>query len=337
MRNVISTLKPYDPSLADVKIDLHANEVNTNLNLFLKENILQSLNRYPDHQGEALRHKLQDVYGYNPNTIIIGSGSSELLELMVKTFVDTNDIVLSLEPTFIMYQHYTVIHGGTYVSIPYSTNTLDDLHNAYVEKKPALIFISNPNNPTGDYIKKEDLIDFIQQVSCPIVIDEAYIEYVDEKESLAYDIQQFKNLYVTRTFSKAFALAGARLGYMVSQQENIQHLKRAKTPYSVSTLSLALGIEALNQKETMQTIISSIIKTRNEMFQYLQQFPLMVSPSYGNFLYLYEPNKDLYALLLNKSIYIRYYQNGYYRMSIGTIDEMQEVKKAFKEIYHDTF
>lgn len=337
MRNVISTLKPYDPSVVDVKIDLHANEVNTNLNLFIKEHTLQALNRYPDHQGEGLKNKLQDVYGYDQNTILIGSGSSELLELMVKTFVDNNDVVLSLEPTFVMYQHYTVIHGGTYAGIPYSTNTLDDLYNAYVEKHPALIFISNPNNPTGDYIKKEDLIQFIQQVSCPVVIDEAYIEYVDEKESLACDIQRFPNLYVTRTFSKAFALAGARLGYVISQQTNIQNLKRAKTPYSVSTMSLALGIEALNQKESMQTIIRTIKETRDEMFQYLQQFPLIVSPSFGNFLYLYEPNKDLYALLLKKSIYIRSYQNGYYRMSIGTIDEMQEVKKAFKEIYHDTF
>ncbi len=242
MRPILETLSAYDPTSIAATILLHANEVNRPLSLRVHQRILTTLNRYPDHQGSLLKEALVTTYGYDQETLLIGSGSSELLELMVKTFIDPNDIVLSFNPTFVMYAQYTHIHGGQYQAIPYSTNSLGDLYEAYVRYQPKLIIVSNPNNPTGGYFPMAELLTFIQRVHCPVVVDEAYIEYVSEQASLASVVSHYPNLYVTRTFSKAYALAGARLGYVVSQKTNIVNLKRAKTPYSVSNVSLALGI-----------------------------------------------------------------------------------------------
>ena len=335
MREIIKTLSPYDPTLKKVSIDLHANEVNQNLNLMLSSQVTRSINRYPDHQGSELKKYLSNIYGYNLKTLIIGSGSSEILELMVKTFVDKDDVVLSFDPTFVMYEQYTRIAGGIYQSVPYSNHSLEDLYQASLDLNPKLIFISNPNNPTGSYFEKSEILNFIKRVSCPVVIDEAYIEYVNESKSLASEIHHYDNLYVTRTFSKAFALAGARLGYCVTQEDNLLKLKRAKTPYSVSTLSLALGVEALKQKNVMETLIKDIIDTKAFVYEALKKLKITVFKSYTNFIYLFEPNKDLYQLLLNQSILIRSYENGYYRMSIGTQKEMEIVIQTLKEIYDE--
>ncbi len=335
MRPMIQTLSAYDPPSIAAKILLHANEVNRPLSLRVNPSILANLNRYPDHQGTLLKEALVSVYGYDFETLLIGSGSSELLELMVKTFVDPHDIVLTFEPTFVMYAQYTRMHGGQYQAIPYSATSLLDLYQAYLRYQPKLIFISNPNNPTGGYFPVSELLELIEKVNCPVVVDEAYIEYVDEQASLAYVVSQYPNLYVTRTFSKAYALAGARLGYLVSQKTNLVNLKRAKTPYSVANVSLALGIEALKQKATMNKVINDIITTREMVYQAMKSLGIDVVPSCANFLYCYEPKRDLYRLLLARKILIRQYENGYYRISIGTKKEMTLVIQTLKEIYHD--
>jgi len=335
MRKIIQTLTAYDPQPIKAKIFLHANEVNRPLSLRVQSQAMKQLNRYPDHQGQALKATLAKVYGYDPETLMIGSGSSELLELMVKTFIDPQDTVLSLAPTFVMYAHYTKLHGGQYIAIADSPTVLENLYQASLRYHPKLIFISNPNNPTGSYLPPEGLRLLIQRVQCPVVVDEAYIEYVSDQASLASLVNQFPNLYVTRTFSKAYALAGARLGYLVTQKQNIARLTRAKTPYSVSHLSLALGIEALRQKAKMQTIIQTIITTRDMVYQTMKQLGIKVYPSAANFLYCHEPHRNLYSLLLTKGILIRQYEHGYYRISIGTKKEMTDVIQILKEIYHD--
>lgn len=335
MRPIIQTLPAYDPKVIDAKIVLHANEVNRRLALKVNAATLATLNRYPDHQGDVLKQTLSSVYGFDPSTLLIGSGSSELLALMVKTFVDKDEVVLSFDPTFIMYAQYTLIHGGQYQTIPYSSSSLEDLYQAFLRLQPKLIFISNPNNPTGEYMSASSLLAFIRKVNCPVVIDEAYIEYVNEKDSLAYVVSEYPNLYVTRTFSKAYALAGARLGYLITQKKNLENLKRAKTPYSVSHVSLALGIEALKQKKKMQAIIQEIIITREKVYLAMKALGMNVQPSSANFLYVHEPTKDLYGLLLQRSILIRKYDQGYYRISIGTPKEMTKVIQTLKEIYHD--
>ncbi len=330
IKKALKNLTPYDPKLIDASIYLDANEVNTTLPFVLNQVVLSSLNRYPDHQGTQLIETLCEQFGYQKETIMIGSGSSELLELIIKTYVSPSDVILSIDPTFVMYQQYATIHQATYISVPETNDILDDLYQAYIAHLPKVIFISNPNNPTGSFIPKDKLITFIKKVSCVVVIDEAYIEYANLKETLIYDINNNPNLFVTRTFSKAWGLAGARLGYIVSQKENIQTLKIAKTPYSVSSVTQALGIEALKMDQEIFKRIEDIKEIRTSTYLSLKEMLQEVFPSYGNFLYVYETRLNLYEALLLKGIKIRGYQNGHYRITIGTNEEMTQLINAIK-------
>lgn len=332
IKKALKQLKPYDPKPIEASIYLDANEVNTTLPFVLDQVVLTTLNRYPDHQGTQLIETLSDQFGYQKDTVMIGSGSSELLELIIKTYVSPGDVILSIDPTFVMYQQYATIHQATYMSVPESKDLLEDLYQAYIAYLPKVIMISNPNNPTGSFIPKDQLLSFIKKVSCVVVIDEAYIEYANLKETLIYDINNIPNLFVTRTFSKAWGLAGARLGYIVSQKDNIQTLKIAKTPYSVSSVTQALGIEALKMDQRIFKTIETIKETRTSTYFSLKEMLQDVYPSYGNFLYVYETRLNLYEALLLKGIQIRSYQNGYYRITIGTKDEMAQLIKAIKEL-----
>ena len=332
IKKALKQLKPYDPKPIEASICLDANEVNTTLPFVLDQVVLTTLNRYPDHQGTQLIETLSDQFGYQKDTVMIGSGSSELLELIIKTYVSSGDVILSIDPTFVMYQQYATIHQATYMSVSESKDLLEDLYQAYIAYLPKVIMISNPNNPTGSFIPKDQLLSFIKKVSCVVVIDEAYIEYANLKETLIYDINNIPNLFVTRTFSKAWGLAGARLGYILSQKDNIQTLKIAKTPYSVSSVTQALGIEALKMDQSIFKTIETIKETRTSTYFSLKEMLQDVYPSYGNFLYVYETRLNLYEALLLKGIQIRSYQNGYYRITIGTKEEMAQLIKAIKEL-----
>lgn len=332
IKQALKQLKPYDPKPMEASIYLDANEVNSTLPFVLDQAVLSTLNRYPDHQGTKLIETLCDQFGYQKDTVMIGSGSSELLELIIKTYVNPRDVILSIDPTFVMYQQYATIHQATYMSVPESKDLLEDLYQAYIAYLPKVIMISNPNNPTGSLITKDQLIAFIKKVSCVVVIDEAYIEYANLKETLIHDIHSISNLFVTRTFSKAWGLAGARLGYIVSQKDNIQTLKIAKTPYSVSSVTQALGIEALKMDQEIFKTIEQIKETRKTTYHSLKERLQEVYPSYGNFLYVYETRLNLYEALLLKGIKIRSYQNGYYRITIGTKEEMVQLIKAIEEL-----
>lgn len=332
IKKALKHLKPYDPKPVEASIYLDANEVNTSLSFLLNQEVLTSLNRYPDHQGTQLIEMLCDQFGYQKETVMIGSGSSELLELIIKTYISPSDVILSIDPTFVMYQQYATIHQATYISVPESNDILDDLYQAYIAYLPKVIMISNPNNPTGSLIPKDKLVGFIKKVSCVVVIDEAYIEYANLNETLIYDIKDISNVFVTRSFSKAWGLAGARLGYIVSQKENIQTLKVAKTPYSVSSVTQALGIEALKMDQEIFKTIEQIKETRTSTYLSLKEILQEVYPSYGNFLYVYESRINLYETLLSKGIKIRSYQNGYYRITIGTKEEMDALVFAIKEL-----
>lgn len=334
IKQSIQTMKPYNPKYVEATIRLDANEQNTASHLTIDQNVLSTLNRYPQHQSNMLIESISKTFKIDSQGIILGSGSSELLELVMKTYIEKDDIVLTIQPTFVMYEHYTRLNMGRYETVKESDHVLEDLLEAYKTLHPKLIIISNPNNPTGAYIDKSKLLTFIQQVSALVIVDEAYIEFVDDKASLVYEVNQFPNLIVTRSFSKAMGLAGARLGYLVTNDVIKNALMIGKTPYSLSTLSQYLGVEVLKKWDTISQNIESIKIIRDEFIDVLLELGIQTPRSYGNFVYLFEPNKPLFDILLQKSILIRHYQNGYYRITIGTKEDMHILTSVFKEIYH---
>lgn len=325
----------YKPSEVPYDIKLDANESIVNETLLRNQLSIDDLNRYPDHYMVKLRKKIADRYGIDMEEVMVGSGSSELLELVTKTYIDTNDIVLSIEPSFVMYKKYTKISGGVYQSYPTNENFELDIDGFIKEAKriqPKLIFLCTPNNPTGAIINRNDVIRIIEEVDSLIVVDEAYMEFSQSDESVVSYINQYPNLIVNRTFSKAYGLAGARLGYFITNKELIETLYTTKTPYSVSTLSQQLGVMALSDDTYLNNNVEMIWNNRVTLEKRLEKLNIKTYPSSTNFIFCEYKEKDLQKELEKKRILIRGFGQGLYRITVGTKEENDALIKALEEI-----
>ncbi len=219
IKTTLTSLKPYqvEPPFEGIRLD--ANE--TRNFLFPKGFSLNNFDfhRYPDHQAIQLRDALSQYLNVDSKYILEGNGSSELIELIIKTYAEKDELIMSFEPTFSMYRIYATIYGARYVGFPLNEDyTLDvsKFIEAMTLNQPKILFLCTPNNPTGGQLKKEDIFKIIQATNALVVIDEAYIEFANSKESLTQDGIDYDNVIVLRTFSKAFGLASIRLGYMIA-------------------------------------------------------------------------------------------------------------------------
>lgn len=341
MRNVkraLSNFKPYQPNQETYTVKLDANESKQ----FLRYDDLRldelSMNLYPDTSSTLLRQAIGKFLNMNPKRIIAGNGSSEMIELILKTYVDKDDIVLSFEPSFSMYKIYTTIHNGTY--IPISSNhdfscDIDMMIQKAFELKPTLIFICSPNNPTGQLIKQKDIISLVESTDALVCLDEAYIEFTDEQKSLVDLVDAYDNFIVIRTMSKAYGLAGIRLGYLVSNEQIVSSLNSVKSPYNLNQLTQHVGVYALSKVEEMIAYTRQIIKERARVEDALKRLNIILYPSQANFVFFYSYEKELYRKLLDKGILVRAFDGeltSYYRVTIGEPFENQAFIDALKEI-----
>lgn len=337
LKNAIAQLSPYYPKLVKASIRLDANEQNESLEGLLSSLKDVDLHRYPLHQDQRLIDALISTYGYASGTILLASGSSECLDLIIKTYLNPDDALLTLSPTFVMFERYTRLANGRYLSVKESSDTVHQLISKAKDERPKIIMLANPNNPTGTYIAVADIRMLLQSLTQTIiVIDEAYIEFVPNCPTLASWIKEFPNLIVTRTFSKAWGLASLRLGYLIAQPQRIADLLVAKTPYSIPTLSNVLGLKALAQVSIMEKRVKAMMESRTTLQTLLSDLKISYTPSFANFVYIHEPRLNLYEALLKRGILIRQYDQGAYRISIGTTSEMKTVMTSIKEIYHES-
>lgn len=338
IRNALKDLKPYQPQAEQASIKLDANESkNYLINDTFKLNDL-SLNLYPDSNANLLRTKLSAYTNVPTSQIVVGNGSSEMIELILKTFIESGDNVLSFEPSFSMYTIYTSIYNGNYIGVPSKANFKLDIDDmiAYANKyNPKLIFICSPNNPTGQMIPQTDIIKLIKSTDALICLDEAYIEFSEQSSSMMSMVNQFDNLMVIRTFSKAFGLAGIRLGYLVSNQNLVNELYKVKSPYNLNTMTQSLGVYALSKIDQVIKYTKSIIKERLIVEKALSTLNLKVYPSEANFIFFQSLEPDLYKKLIDKDIRIRSFSDNlknYFRVTIGSPNENKQFIEAMKEI-----
>lgn len=338
IRNTLKNLKPYKPQAEQTTIKLDANESkNYLMNDTLTLNDL-SLNRYPDSNANLLRKKLSAYLNVASSQIVVGNGSSEMIELMLKTFIEAGDVVLSFEPSFSMYAIYATIYYGSYIGVPSKADfklDIDDMIDYANKYNPKLIFLCSPNNPTGQIIPQGDIIKLIKSTDALICLDEAYIEFSDESKSMMSLVDQFDNLMVIRTFSKAFGLAGIRLGYLVSNQNIVNELYKVKSPYNLNAVSQSLGIYALSKIDQVNSYTDAVKKERLIVQKALSKLKLKVYPSQANFIFFQSLVENLYNKLIEKDIRIRAFSDklkNYYRVTIGSSDENKQFIEAMKEI-----
>jgi histidinol-phosphate aminotransferase len=334
-RSSIATLVPYRSKQLDVPIVLNANETR---NYLFPDGFPIDLPfaRYPETNADSLRDDLASRYDLTREHFIIGNGSTDLLELAVKTFTDPGDVVLSFDPSFAMYRIYATIHGTDYQAVPAEadkTQSIDRLIEAANTENPALIFLCTPNNPTGVMNTREDITRLLEATDALVIVDEAYMDFAFEQESVVHWVDRYPNLIVARTFSKAYGLAAIRLGYLIANPSLIDTLLKVKLPYSVNAVSVAIGRAALRQNERVETFLKEMVEERERLYQTLRNLDFDVVPSFTNFLYL-TTSLPLQDLLLERGILIRSFDNDAYRITIGTKDQNDTIVSILQEVRH---
>ncbi|MFD3155326.1 histidinol-phosphate transaminase [Haloimpatiens sp. FM7330] len=337
----IRNLKGYEACQIPFEIKLDANEGKNILlsNLYEEGLILDNetpINLYPDNDAILLKKELSKYLNVSINQILVGNGSSEMIELIIKTFVDKDETILSFTPSFSMYKIYAQIYGANFVEVNSNDDFSLDMKKMIKKAKeifPKVIFICNPNNPTGYLIDLKDIKNLLEETDALVVVDEAYIEFAEK--SILSEIERYENLIVLRTLSKAFGLAGIRVGSMISNEELIDIMKKVVSPYHLNSISQYLAVKALQNKENLKPYIEEIKLQRIFLYKSLQKLGMKVVPSYANFLFFQSDIKDLYNKLVDKGVLIRKFSDKlskYFRVSIGDPSENKKFIGCLKEI-----
>lgn len=337
LKKSVRNLKPYFVNQIPYKAKLDANE--TQNYLLNKEPIFEKIeaNIYPDSDATILRQKLAGYYGCKSNNIMVGNGSSDMINLVINGFCEMEDSVLSFTPSFSMYENYCVMAGANLVKLASNEDFSVDitkLVDKAKEIKPKIVIICNPNNPTGYYLEKKDVINAIEEIKDAIIIlDEAYIDFGGE--SCVDLIDQFDNLIVMRTLSKAFGLAALRVGCMIANEAMINKLWAIKSPYNLNALSQYYGAMALDRPTEVTAFVEAIATQRELLADKLKALEFQVYPSKANFLFVKHDRQDLFELLSERGILIRKMPMDsitYYRISIGSEKENEILIKELEEI-----
>lgn len=347
MRPEVKSIAPYQGEKDDfqVKINLAGNESPFDLPEEIKEKFKAEferadLNRYPEIYSENLEQKLADYLSseldkkVKREEIMIGNGSDEILDILIRTFIQPGDVVLSQTPTFSMYEYFTKLNGGKYSQIPLDQDfTFENLKAKIDSLKPKIIFLCSPNNPTGELISPDLILKLAEYFSGPLIVDEAYADFSDY--DLMPEVENYLNLAVTRTFSKAFGLAGIRFGYLYGSPVLVKELKKVLKPYNLNTLTDLLACLIIANNDIIKERIEFIKKERQRLYQQLNQYQgWKLYPSKANFLYLEGEQTARFKKILNqRGIKIRSYQNQppAVRITIGSSLENEAVLEAFSE------
>lgn len=301
------------------------------------------LTRYPDGSGFALKSALSEKLGIHPEQITLGNGSSEILELMMRTFVAPEHEVVFSQHAFALYPILTQAVGAQARVVP-AKNYGHDLvaMRAAIGDKTRLVFIANPNNPTGTLLDKQELHAFIASLPATVlcVLDEAYYEFVDpalRADSIDWPLQ-YPNLVIARTFSKAYGLAGFRIGYGISSPDIADLLNRVRQPFNSNALALVAAEAALSDQDYLQQTLSLNQAGMLQLTDAFKALDLPWLPSSGNFISVDVKQSGLavYQALLAKGVIVRpvanYEMPQFIRVSIGTADENQRFITALTQV-----
>ena len=304
---------------------------------------LSNSHRYPNIDGAKLREKLASINNLNANQIVLGCGSDETLLFTALAFCQDGDEIIHAQHGFEMYSIITKIVGATSKLVKEDENFKVTVTSILDEVTPStkIIYLANPNNPTGTYLTRNQIIDLLDKLpkSIILVLDGAYAEYVTKED---YDssfslVDQFENVIITRTFSKAYGLAGIRLGWCYSSEKVASILNKVKGPFNTQSLSQEMAIIALDDKEYLSKVIKSNRDTKSWFESELEKIKIKTRPSEGNFSFVEmsdEEAKKIFAHLVNSGIIVRqldsYGLPNCLRITIGTREEMEATINSLK-------
>lgn len=268
---------------------------------------LSSINRYPDPTADALRNAIAAFYKVKQDNVLITNGSDELIDLSVRTFVRKDRAVASFKPTYGMYKVSADINGVAYRSVDLDEDFQLSEKSLLQIDDADLLFLCNPNNPTGTLLGREKVEKIVSSFRGLVVVDEAYGEFADaEGINSSVDLvkEGAKNLLVLRTFSKAFGAAGIRLGYGIGNEEIIKVLLKMKPPYNVNALSQTCGLKLWNARGQMEKSVALILQEKQRLMEGCKNLGCKIFPSVTNFFLVQLPasvdSNEVYQQLCDK-------------------------------------
>jgi histidinol-phosphate aminotransferase len=305
------------------------------------ENPYGNLNRYPDPYQRELKAAIAELKGVSEEKIFIGNGSDEIIDLCFRVFCNPGtDKMLTFTPTYGMYEVSAAINDIEVIKIPLNINFQIEISKArpfFKDEHLKLIFICSPNNPTANSMNFEDVQSILSEFKGIVVVDEAYIDF-SEKPSFMNLGDKYPNLILMQTFSKAFGLAGARVGMAFTNPDIIRFFNKLKPPYNVSTIDQIAALDKIGKKEQYKSQVMKIKEERKRLEKILPQISYVekVFPSDANFLLVKVRNADMiYESLIKKNIVIRNRSSiveNCIRITIGKKPENEKLVKALKSI-----
>jgi histidinol-phosphate aminotransferase len=329
----------YDPKCADmVRMDTSVNVLGPNpaAERVLRECEHLDVNQYPKPYSDRLREKLASFYDVDPEMVIVGNGSDEILDIAFKSFLEWGETVVAMYPSYSLHPWFVRINGGRFTEVDLTAD-FQIVPDDVLATEGKVLLICNPNNPTGNTFDFEKIKRVIEGWSGPVIVDEAYGEFTDH--SFIPLIDRYENLIVTRTFSKAYGMAGMRVGYMIAQEGLAQIMNRVKIPYSLNSVSESMAIAALEERDYVNRIVDTVNRERPRLASDLDRLGFDVFPSETNFMMARSPipSDEMTRALAEKGVLIRDFGSkrmleNCVRTTIGTRELNQLLVEKTKEV-----
>ncbi|MDR2705681.1 MAG: histidinol-phosphate transaminase [Planctomycetaceae bacterium] len=295
----------------------------------IRQAAVLGLSRYPDPAGTAVRVAVAKKFNIDPNSVLCGNGSDDLLTILTRTFVGSGELLRLPYPTYILYRSLAEIQGANSELVPFNDNwTLPDTFFAPASKL-RLVFLPNPNSPSGTVIPKSRILEIAEQLPCPLVVDEAYADFAEEH---CIDlVEKCDKIIVCRTLSKSYALAGLRFGYLVASPKLVEQMMKVKDSYNCDSLAIAAAAAAIEDDDWLTTNRTKILATRTLLTEQMRRLGFDVPTSHANFTWNTRKNgslKPIYEYLKNHSILVRYMNYPQWgeglRISVGAEDQINQ-------------
>jgi histidinol-phosphate aminotransferase len=356
VRKAIENLTPYPPGkpveeleresgiVGAIKLASNENPLGPSPKAIraINEN-LNNIHRYPDGSCYYLREKLAKKFGLPMSRVIVGNGSDEIIELVIYTFVCADEEVIVPTPSFLLYEKVVQGFGGKIVAVPLTDFRVDlQAIRKAVTTKTKIIFINNPNNPTGTAVKKDELSRFLGSLSSDVlvVLDEAYIEFATDPgiESAVELLEAYPLLVVLRTFSKAYGLAGLRVGYGFASEMLIDGMNRIRQPFNTNYLAQIGALAALDDDKFVEKTLTVVRDGLQFLYSQLDRIGLEYSTTQTNFFLIKTPlgANETYRRMLREGVIVRPMESfglkDYIRINVGLPEENKQFVEALERI-----
>jgi histidinol-phosphate aminotransferase len=303
----------------------------------LMEAVSDRLRLYPDPLASELRRAAAALHGVEPDMVLAGNGSDDVLPIVTRAFVGPGDPAAFASPSYLLYSTLIELQGGRAVTVPYSGDwTLDP--NALALPGLKLVYLANPDSPSGTALSRDQVAALAGTLDCPLLVDEAYADFAMPSCHSAPLLAQYPNVIVTRSLSKGYSLAGLRLGYLIASAEIVAHLVKIKDSYNCDMLSQVAGVAALADQAYLAETRSKILATRARLSGALRSLGYTVPDSQANFVWATggPPARETFMRLKDRKILVRLmsypgYPDGL-RISVGTDAEIDRLLETLERV-----